>query len=60
MAGDLIVPVPGWGNFDMDSNLYFGNINFDAKVNILIKKPSLYLEKKKHFRLATKFDPRII
>lgn len=60
MAGDLIVPVPGWGNFDMDSNLYFGHINFDAKVNILIKKTKFIFRKKKHFRLATKFDPRII
>ena len=42
MAGDLIVPVPGWGNFDMDSNLYFGNINFDAKVKILIKTKFIF------------------
>uniref|UniRef100_A0A914DKU7 Uncharacterized protein n=1 Tax=Acrobeloides nanus TaxID=290746 RepID=A0A914DKU7_9BILA len=32
IAGDLNIPVPGWGNWDMDMNLYTGNINADAKV----------------------------
>ena len=32
LAGDLNVPVPGWGNFDMDGNFYAGNINIDGKV----------------------------
>ncbi|KAJ1369552.1 hypothetical protein KIN20_031038 [Parelaphostrongylus tenuis] len=31
LAGDLNIPVPGWGNFDMDGTLYFGHINIDAK-----------------------------
>ena len=33
----MIVPVPGWGNFDVDGNLYYGNINFDAKVGYQIR-----------------------
>lgn len=37
MAGDLIVPVPGWGNFDVDGNVYYGNINIDAKVGYQIR-----------------------
>uniref|UniRef100_A0A8R1V683 Uncharacterized protein n=1 Tax=Pristionchus pacificus TaxID=54126 RepID=A0A8R1V683_PRIPA len=32
MAGDINVPVPGWGQFDVDGNLYFGHINFDSKI----------------------------
>lgn len=29
-------PVPGWGNFDMDGNLYFGHINLDSKIGYQI------------------------
>lgn len=25
------IPVPGWGNWDMDGNLYAGHINVDLK-----------------------------
>uniref|UniRef100_A0A0N5ACR1 DM13 domain-containing protein n=1 Tax=Syphacia muris TaxID=451379 RepID=A0A0N5ACR1_9BILA len=32
LAGDLNIPVPGWGNFDMDANIYAGHINIDGKV----------------------------
>ena len=32
LAGDLNIPVPGWGNFDMDANIYTGHINVDTKV----------------------------
>ncbi|VDM58128.1 unnamed protein product [Angiostrongylus costaricensis] len=31
LAGDLIFPVPGWGNWDMDANMYAGHINLDVK-----------------------------
>ncbi|CCQ25660.1 DUF3421 domain-containing protein [Caenorhabditis elegans] len=37
MAGDLIVPVPGWGNFDVDGNVYYGHINVDTKVGYQIR-----------------------
>lgn len=37
VAGDMIIPVPGWGNFDVDGNVYFGNINVDAKVGYQIR-----------------------
>ena len=37
VAGDMIIPVPGWGNFDVDVNVYFGNINVDAKVGYQIR-----------------------
>lgn len=33
----MIVPVPGWGNFDVDGNLYYGNINFDTKIGYQIR-----------------------
>ena len=25
------IPVPGWGNWDLDGNLYAGHINVDVK-----------------------------
>ncbi|VDK62286.1 unnamed protein product, partial [Cylicostephanus goldi] len=31
LAGDVNIPVPGWGNWDMDGNLYAGHINIDIK-----------------------------
>ncbi|KAE9418576.1 hypothetical protein Angca_001854, partial [Angiostrongylus cantonensis] len=31
LAGDLNIPIPGWGNFDLDGTLYLGHINVDAK-----------------------------
>ncbi|KAK5968330.1 hypothetical protein GCK32_007457, partial [Trichostrongylus colubriformis] len=31
LAGDINIPVPGWGNWDMDGNLYAGHINLDVK-----------------------------
>ncbi|EYC37313.1 hypothetical protein Y032_0805g2440 [Ancylostoma ceylanicum] len=31
LAGDVNIPVPGWGNWDMDANLYAGHINIDVK-----------------------------
>ncbi|VDO95443.1 unnamed protein product [Heligmosomoides polygyrus] len=37
LAGDLNIPVPGWGNFDVDGNLYYGNVNVDAKVGYQIR-----------------------
>ncbi|KAE9552836.1 hypothetical protein FO519_003949 [Halicephalobus sp. NKZ332] len=37
LAGDLNIPVPGWGNFDVDGNLYSGNINFDSKIGYQIR-----------------------
>ncbi|KAK6040394.1 hypothetical protein COOONC_22101, partial [Cooperia oncophora] len=37
LAGDLNIPVPGWGNFDVDGNLYYGNINVDTKVGYQIR-----------------------
>ncbi|TKR94356.1 hypothetical protein L596_008649 [Steinernema carpocapsae] len=36
-AGDLNVPVPGWGVWDMDANLYYGNINTDVKVGYQVR-----------------------
>ncbi|CAJ0571398.1 unnamed protein product, partial [Mesorhabditis spiculigera] len=32
LSGDLNFPIPGWGNIDMDGNLYSGHINTDFKV----------------------------
>ncbi|ETN86197.1 hypothetical protein RB195_007541 [Necator americanus] len=37
VAGDMNIPVPGWGNFDVDGNVYFGNINVDTKVGYQIR-----------------------
>ncbi|WKX88688.1 hypothetical protein Q1695_008373 [Nippostrongylus brasiliensis] len=37
LAGDLNIPVPGWGNFDVDGNVYYGNINFDTKIGYQIR-----------------------
>ncbi|KIH55022.1 hypothetical protein ANCDUO_14830 [Ancylostoma duodenale] len=37
VAGDMNIPVPGWGNFDVDGNLYFGRINVDTKVGYQIR-----------------------
>ncbi|PIO60939.1 hypothetical protein TELCIR_17554, partial [Teladorsagia circumcincta] len=37
LAGDLNIPVPGWGNFDVDGNVYYGNINVDTKVGYQIR-----------------------
>ncbi|PIO69547.1 hypothetical protein TELCIR_08625, partial [Teladorsagia circumcincta] len=34
LAGDINIPVPGWGNWDMDTNLYAGHINLDVKTGI--------------------------
>ncbi|KHJ80606.1 hypothetical protein OESDEN_19718 [Oesophagostomum dentatum] len=31
LAGDINIPVPGWGNWDLDGNLYAGHINIDVK-----------------------------
>jgi hypothetical protein len=36
LAGDINIPVPGWGNWDLDGNLYTGHINFDSKVGYQI------------------------
>ncbi|KAH7726279.1 hypothetical protein AAVH_06080 [Aphelenchoides avenae] len=35
-ASDFNVPVPGWGNFDMDTNFYTGRINTDWRVGYQI------------------------
>uniref|UniRef100_A0A1I7YLJ8 Plastocyanin-like domain-containing protein n=1 Tax=Steinernema glaseri TaxID=37863 RepID=A0A1I7YLJ8_9BILA len=37
LAGDLNVPIPGWGVWDMDANLYTGHINSDVKVGYQIR-----------------------
>ncbi|KJH52402.1 hypothetical protein DICVIV_01379 [Dictyocaulus viviparus] len=63
VAGDLNIPVPGWGNFDVDGNIYFGHINVDAKAGYQIRptnklgiKPETLalLGQNPEFRLARK------
>uniref|UniRef100_A0AC35U2M5 BTB domain-containing protein n=1 Tax=Rhabditophanes sp. KR3021 TaxID=114890 RepID=A0AC35U2M5_9BILA len=36
-ASDLNIPVPGWGNFDLDGNLYTGHINTDTRVGMQVR-----------------------
>lgn len=42
IAGDINVPIPGWGNWDLDANLYAGHINVDSKVGYQTR-PTNYL-----------------
>ncbi|PIO60871.1 hypothetical protein TELCIR_17624, partial [Teladorsagia circumcincta] len=69
LAGDLNIPVPGWGNFDVDGNVYYGNINVDTKVGYQIRptnrlniKPETLalLGQSPEFRAARKNVPVII
>uniref|UniRef100_A0A0K0FZP3 Uncharacterized protein n=1 Tax=Strongyloides venezuelensis TaxID=75913 RepID=A0A0K0FZP3_STRVS len=36
-SSDINIPVPGWGNWDMDSTLYTGHINTDTRVGAMVK-----------------------
>uniref|UniRef100_A0A7E4ZQE8 DM13 domain-containing protein n=1 Tax=Panagrellus redivivus TaxID=6233 RepID=A0A7E4ZQE8_PANRE len=37
LTGDLNIPIPNWGNMDLDGNLYAGHINVDSKVGYQIR-----------------------
>uniref|UniRef100_A0A0N4ZEL6 Uncharacterized protein n=1 Tax=Parastrongyloides trichosuri TaxID=131310 RepID=A0A0N4ZEL6_PARTI len=37
LGSDLNIPVPGWGNWDLDANLYTGNINTDTRVGVQVR-----------------------
>lgn len=43
LAGDINVPIPGWGVWDLDGNLYTGHINVDSKVGYQTR-PTNYLD----------------
>uniref|UniRef100_A0A0N4ZEL5 DUF3421 domain-containing protein n=1 Tax=Parastrongyloides trichosuri TaxID=131310 RepID=A0A0N4ZEL5_PARTI len=37
LSSDINIPVPGWGNWDLDSTLYTGHINTDTRVGVMAK-----------------------
>uniref|UniRef100_A0A0K0E3D9 Peptidase A1 domain-containing protein n=1 Tax=Strongyloides stercoralis TaxID=6248 RepID=A0A0K0E3D9_STRER len=37
LSTDVNIPVPGWGNWDMDGTLYTGHINTDTRVGTIVR-----------------------